>query len=137
MGAGFLKVVILSGHPGAPLLVEQELRKADFAFVSYRASNEAGWKKLIQSFRPDLVFSEFYLDDLTALDALKELRSIHPDVPFVVVTADQNPTLLQQSIRAGVDDYILLNDGFRLAGVAKNLLMRRREKVESAGVPTR
>jgi hypothetical protein len=42
-----------------------------------------------------------------------------------MVTGEKSAPLMQQSIRAGVDDYILLSDGFRLAPVARRLMQRQ------------
>lgn len=122
-----LKILILTNKPEASLLVDQELRKVQFAFMSVRVSTRESYEKLLRSFSPDMIFSDFYLDDFNALDALQLLRELQKEIPFVVVTDEDSPSVMQRCLKAGVDDYILHRDIFRLTPIAASLLSRNLE----------
>lgn len=52
--------------------------------------------------RPDLCVLDYHLDHgATGLDALRELRRVHPGVPALVLTADRDGELRQRVLEAG------------------------------------
>lgn len=57
----------------------------------------------------DIVLCDFKMPDMTGLEFLKELRA-NPEfkkLPFIMVTTVQEKSMIVESIRAGVNNYII------------------------------
>ena len=55
----------------------------------------------------DLVLLDYNLDDGLGIDVLIRLRVISPSLPIVMISADDTPRIIQNSLDAGANGYIL------------------------------
>lgn len=62
--------------------------------------------KVFQSFGPDVVVSDYALPDGNALDLLLRLKSVDPDLRFLVIATQATIDLAVQMIKAGADQFL-------------------------------
>lgn len=67
----------------------------------------------------DIIISDFQLPKFTALDILPQVKLLHPDLPFIVVTGTVGEEIAIQTMRAGAKDYLFKNNVARLIPAIK------------------
>lgn len=55
----------------------------------------------------DLVLLDYNLDDGLGIDVLLRMRTLNPKLPIAIISADDNPKVIQKCIRSGATGYIL------------------------------
>ena len=71
----------------------------------------------------DVVLLDYRMDDLNALEVLKELRQVHRlEIPIVLATSHGDQEVAAQALRLGASDYVVKTEGYlyRLPGVLEN-----------------
>jgi len=63
-------------------------------------------KKMLKHMVFDLVISDITLPDGSGLDLLKGIREYLIDIPFVMITASEKKSLIQDAIRLGANDFL-------------------------------
>ena len=79
----------------------------------------------------DVIITDYRLPDLTAADAIAQIREHQPDVPFVVVSGSTSEEQLLAMLRLGADDYLLKDRLTRLGAAVRSAyerLVLRRER---------
>jgi DNA-binding NarL/FixJ family response regulator len=59
---------------------------------------------------PHLVILDISMPNLRGIEAIREIKAIHPDVKILVVTMHKDKEYLLQSLAAGADGYFLKKD---------------------------
>ena len=78
----------------------------------------------------DLILSDYNLPDGDGLQAFKIVQQKTPDTPFVLVTGALGEELAIETIKQGVDDYVLKSNLPRLIATVPNVIEKAREKWE-------
>lgn len=65
----------------------------------------------------DLVITDLRMRTMNGMELLKELKSLHPDVPVIMVTAYASDDTTFEAVKLGVFDY--LEKPFRIADLVK------------------
>jgi len=60
-----------------------------------------------QEIHPDLVTMDLNMPDMNGMDALREIRSKHPDAAVIVVSAVQSAATQSAAIEAGAAEYVV------------------------------
>ena len=84
-------------------ILEQQNRQI-FQVITTRTG-----KKTIEEsdgFRPDIIFIDLELPGISGIDAMREIRSNHPNVIFVIVSSCEKFSYAKEAIGIGVLDYI-------------------------------
>jgi len=63
--------------------------------------------KAIEQSKPDLVIVDLVLKDGDGLDLIKLMRSIHPDLPFLVISMQDEEIYAERCLKAGAGGYIM------------------------------
>lgn len=82
--------------------------------------------------RPGIVLLDLTLPDVDGLDVCRKIRSDHPDLPIIMLTARAEEMDVIVGLNAGADDYVA--KPFRLAELVARIRARLRI-VEHAGGP--
>jgi len=105
--------------------------------ASWRGGNTAEWKRaatpsqlldVLATEIFDVVLSDYWLDGLSAIDALRMVRERMPDVPFIIVSGSIGEELAVDAIKQGAQDFVLKERLSRLSDVVS----RELELVEKA-----
>ncbi len=79
---------------------------------------------LVAASRPDIVLLDLTLPDLDGLDVCRKIRTEHPDLPIIMLTARAEETDVIVGLNAGADDYVA--KPFRLAELVARIRARLR-----------
>ncbi len=132
-----IRILMLEDNSADAEIAAHELRRAGLSFVSERAEKQEAFIRMLDSFRPDIVLSDYNLPDFNGLDALKLVRRTHPEVPVVMVTGALSDVKAVELIREGAKDYVLKDRLARLAPAVQQALameqdVRARKAAEKA-----
>jgi len=120
---------ILVAEDDAALLEMMSLSLSKEGFTVHRAATGAEARHLLASNDYDLVVSDIYLGDLTAIDLLDHIHVTNPDAAIILVTAQGTVETAAAATAAGVFDY--LPKPFELG----RLIDRVRAALQSTGRP--
>ena len=110
---------------------ELELRKLDRAgcvYVGRRVANEADFRRDLDEFKPDIIFSDFSLSAFDGLLALTIAKTLCPDTPFIFVSATIGEEQAIEALGKGATDYIPKADRARLAMTVARLVQEADER---------
>jgi len=122
---------VLGAH-GAVLLVEDDERISEPLLRVLRSEGfevrhvDAGGPAIesVAQARPDLVLLDLTLPDIDGLDVCRKIRSNHPDLPIIMLTARAEEMDVIVGLNAGADDYVA--KPFRLAELVARIRARLR-----------
>ncbi|OYD07772.1 response regulator [Paludifilum halophilum] len=86
---------------------EEFLLKVEGVRVAGKARNAEETLELLEQQSVDLLLLDIYLPDELGTDLLPKIRTRHPDVDLIMITAGTDKALLQESIRSGVFHYLI------------------------------
>jgi two-component sensor histidine kinase len=130
-----LRILILEDLPADAELMKDELLSAKIDFTSKWVETKEDFLKELDSFKPDLILSDYSLPSFTGLEALKIVRKRFPFLPFIIVTGSINEETAVLCMRTGADDYVLKGNLIRIgpavtAVLEKTLLKAEKERME-------
>ena len=84
------------------------LARMGFKKIMEARDGAAAWKRL-QTMKPDLVVSDWDMPEMDGLELLKKTRADEKltDLPFILLTAQDDKDRIVEAIKAGATDYIV------------------------------
>ncbi|OPX24954.1 MAG: hypothetical protein B1H05_04405 [Candidatus Cloacimonas sp. 4484_140] len=117
-----LKILILEDNPFDAELIKRELRKTNKEFESRVVQDEENFRKELETFRPDLILSDYAMPQFTGLDALEIVKKKCPEIPFIIVTGSLNEETAVKCMRWGAWDYVLKDKLVHLGHAVENAI---------------
>ncbi len=77
-----------------------------FENVFVADNGEAGLR-LYKEKNPDIVITDIQMPLMNGLDMIKEIRADNKDIPIIVTTAHSDEKYMMESIKLGIDRYVL------------------------------
>ncbi|HEX6432938.1 MAG TPA: PAS domain S-box protein [Gemmatimonadales bacterium] len=130
MAADPLRILILEDVPMDAELVEYELERAGMPFVSRRVDSREEFLTELDTFRPDVVLSDYSLPRFDGMTALSLARERAPSIPFLIVTGSVNEETAVGCMKAGATDYLLKSNLARIGPAIQAALERERARAE-------
>jgi len=97
-----MHVLIIDDHPLFRQGVCSILQQMDHECVCAEAENWQAGKEMLKSGNaPDLVLLDIKLPDINGIDALKLLRTSHPILPVVMLSASDDPAIMRSALDVG------------------------------------
>jgi DNA-binding NarL/FixJ family response regulator len=75
------------------------------------AQNAAQALEGVLQTKPDLVLTDFSLPDKNGLELIKDIRSVRPDLPILVISMHEESLYAERVLRAGARGYITKEEG--------------------------
>ena len=122
-----LKILILEDNPFDAELIKRELRKTNKEFESRVVQDEENFRKELETFRPDLILSDYAMPQFTGLDALEIVKKKCPEIPFIIVTGSLNEETAVKCMRWGAWDYVLKDKLVHLGHAVENAIKLKTE----------
>jgi DNA-binding NarL/FixJ family response regulator len=101
------RILVVDDHPivrqGLALLINQE---ADLV-VCGEAEEATGAMHVLASSRPDILIVDISLNGPDGIDLLKNVRSIHPTLPVLILSMHDESIYAERALRAGANGYIM------------------------------
>jgi len=107
-----MKLLLIDDHPlfrdGLSLLIQHRLSLPDHAALTLLEAGDLTEARAVVQAYPDvkLALLDLNLGDRQGLDTLEQWRAIAPDVPVVVLSADDRPATIVSAIDRGAAGFI-------------------------------
>src|SRR3990172_5677305 len=125
-----LHILILEDDNSDAELIEHELRKANINFLSRCVETEEAFHENLEGFAPDLILADYTLPAFDGCSALRIVKDIFPDLPFIFVSGTIGEDIAIESLKNGATDYVLKDSITRLAPAVRRALHEVEEKIE-------
>src|SRR5919106_3295431 len=139
---GTLRVLLVEDSENDAMLLLRELRRGGYEPLSQRVCTPEDMEKALRSAEArdepfQVVISDYYLPRFRAPDALRLLRELGYDVPFIVVSGKIGEDAAVEIMKAGANDYLTKENMSRLCpaierGLREAEVRRERETVQKA-----
>ncbi|HEV7231996.1 MAG TPA: ATP-binding protein [Bacteroidia bacterium] len=120
-----LRILLLEDSPGDAELIQRELKKAGFSFKALVVDSREGYLAGLLEFRPSLILSDHSLPRMNSYEALDLYKQQALDIPFLLVTGTVSEEFAVESIKAGVDDYVLKSNLSRLGSCIRSAMQKK------------
>jgi two-component system cell cycle sensor histidine kinase/response regulator CckA len=129
-----MRLLLLENSLHDAELILLELKGAGLAFEHVLAEDQEQFRQALRQDHFDVVLSDYRLPGWTGLDALRELRAIDKDLPFLLVTGTLGEEAAVECIKQGVSDYVLRDHISRLPAALKRAIHEKnlRKRAEEA-----
>ena len=117
-----LRILLIEDNLADTELTVRELRRGGLDFDWRRVETEADVRRECAEFEPAVVLSDFAMPRFDGLSALRIVRELRADVPFIFVSGTIGEETAIQSLRSGANDYILKSNLSRLPTAVKRAL---------------
>ncbi|MCB9015378.1 MAG: response regulator [Lentimicrobiaceae bacterium] len=119
-------------------LAVQELKRAGLIFESKCVDNRPDFIEALDTFKPDIIISDYSMPDFDGISALKIVQESHIDIPFIVITGSLNEEIAVNCIKAGANDYVIKEQLKRLpysvTEALENLSIRKQKRLTEAAL---
>ncbi len=139
-----LRVLLIEDSEDDALMLERHLRRAGFMPSLLRVETEESMRNALNAaaedpanLRLDLILSDYNLPSFSAPHALRILKELHNDLPFIVMSGAVSEETAVAAMRAGAHDYVSKQNLARLVPAIERELgeaqaRQRREAAEAA-----
>ena len=121
MGVPLRALLVEDSEDDAELLL-LELRRGGYDVVCERVETAEDMRACLRKREWDIVLSDYHLPRFSAPDALKLLRELEYDIPFIVLSGVINTEEAVTLMRAGASDFARKDDMARLTPAVKREL---------------
>lgn len=125
-----IKLLVLEDVEEDFQLIERTLRKAGVRFQSRLVDTKSEYLDAIVSYKPDLILSDHSLPQFNSTEAFALLKDTGIKTPFIIVTGNVSEEFAVNSIKQGVDDYVLKSNLERLPSAIDSALKKREDEVQ-------
>jgi two-component system cell cycle sensor histidine kinase/response regulator CckA len=125
-----LRILFIEDVPADAELAERELRRGGLEFTPRRVETRDEYLAAIETFRPDVIVSDYRLPHFNGIAALTLALEIVPEVPFIITTGSLNEETAVECMKAGAWDYILKDRLSRLPMAIRGALDLARARAE-------
>jgi len=102
-----LRVLFIEDSPEDVELEERQLRKGGLKIETFRVETAEAIVKSMSAFKPHLVISDYSLPTMDGLRALRTVRELSKDVPFLFCSGTIGEERAIESLRNGATDYVV------------------------------
>src|SRR5687767_10182087 len=88
--------------------------------------NREGFVQALENYVPDLILSDHSLPGFDSMEAYEIMNQKLPGTPFILVTGSVSEEFAVDSLKAGVDDYILKRNIIRLPSSIENIFSKQK-----------
>ncbi len=117
-----LKILLVEDVPADAEITLRELARAGLEVDCRRVETEADLTRECVDFAPDLILSDFALPGFDGLSALRIVRRLRPELPFIFVSGTIGEDTAIESLRSGATDYVLKTNLARLPAAIRRAL---------------
>ncbi len=102
-----LKILHLEDIPSDAEMVARAVKKGGITGEIFLADNKDDFIKALNDFSPDIILSDHSLPSFDSHEALKIVKEMNIEVPFILITATISEEYAVSIIKEGASDYIL------------------------------
>lgn len=125
-----LHVLILEDLPSDVELIQRELNTVFKNYSVHVVDTENDYVKALETFKPDLIVSDYQMHTFDGLSALKIQQNKYPNIPFIILTGSMNEEVAVECMKAGADDYVIKGHIKRLGQAILNAQEKKRNELD-------
>lgn len=125
-----LDILILEDSEFDAELIIRSLRKSDISFEHRLATNRAEFEQAMSFKKPDVILSDFNLQDYNGKAALELSRKIDPAVPFIVLSGSLTRFMEINLLEKGANDILNKDNLSRLPFAITRAFKERRDRAK-------
>lgn len=95
--------------------------------VKDTASSGKDALQLIKANEYDILITDYELQDITGLELIKAAKSVLPELKVIVLSMHDDPSVVRELLRAGINGYILKGDTHRTLNEALTKVINNRK----------
>lgn len=118
-----LKALLIEDSPDDAQLVVYELERGDFIVEWKRVQSTEELKEVLRNYNWDIVLCDYTMPQLNAIEALKIINKISPDLPCIIVSGTIGEETAVSAMLAGAKDYFVKGRLTRLNAAIHRELM--------------
>ena len=99
-------VLHVDAEPGFAERVGAAMARAGFCFTVHAETDPVVALERIHEDPPDAVLSGFRMPGMDGVELLRNVREVHPSLPFVLFTGSGSEAVVAAAVAAGVTDYL-------------------------------
>jgi diguanylate cyclase (GGDEF)-like protein len=101
------QLLLVEDNRSQAAMMEQMLEMGAIGYEVVHVKTLAAAKDFLGDYRAACIVLDLTLPDAARLDGLMEMKNIAPEVPVVVVTADDDAARGVKAVQAGAQDYLI------------------------------
>ncbi len=102
-----ISILLVEDNPDDAFLLERHLKREGLSVRLRRVDTAQEMEELLrQSSPPDIVLADYKLPSFSGPEALKLLRSLDQDIPFIMMSGVISEETAVEAMRAGANDYV-------------------------------
>ena len=125
-----LRILLLEDSIEDAELVARELKRTGMLHELLRVETQTDFLAALYEYDPQLILSDFALPQFDGLSALKLVRELRPNTPFIFVSGTLGEARAVESLKSGASDYVIKGDLSRLAPAISRALEDKRLRME-------
>ncbi|HMA66062.1 MAG: response regulator, partial [Fibrobacterota bacterium] len=129
-GKNKIQVLHLEDDPVDAELVSATLESEGLSCDIVCVDNKEEFITKLSSGHFDVILSDFSLPQFDGLTALRIVRELNPEIPFILLSGMLGEEVATDSIKAGATDYVLKQRITRLAPSVKRALRETEERLQ-------
>jgi PAS domain S-box-containing protein len=119
-----MKVLHIEDNENDSFLIKR-LLKLNFVDLDYKlVESLADFETEIKNFKYDVVLSDHNLRGFTSIEVFKKFKELNCECPFILITSAISEEFAVETLKSGVDDYILKDRLERLPKSIENLIIK-------------
>ncbi len=125
-----IKILILEDVPSDAELMEYELKREGFNFISRRVETEEEYRRELNQFRPDLILADISLPHFDGVSAMNITQDISSQTPFIIVSGQTQEEFAVEMLKKGATDYVFKHNFSKLGFSVKRAMLELKEFLE-------
>jgi two-component system cell cycle sensor histidine kinase/response regulator CckA len=125
-----LRLLIIEDSEDDTVLIVRELKRAGYETDFKRVDSEAALKSVLALHDWDLVISDFSMPQFSGTDALKLVRTMGSEAPFIFVSGTMGEDTAVAALKNGAQDYLVKTNLKRLAPAVQRELQEAEDRRE-------
>jgi two-component system, cell cycle sensor histidine kinase and response regulator CckA len=125
-----IRILFVEDLPTDVELAERELKREGLQYELKHVETKENYLRALETFIPDIVISDYSMPNFDGMQAL-ELASKHdPSLPVIILTGSMNEETAVECMKAGASDYVIKEHIKRLPFAVREVLNKRRTRIE-------
>jgi diguanylate cyclase (GGDEF)-like protein/PAS domain S-box-containing protein len=123
-----LRILLVEDSPADAEITLRELRRGGLEFEFRQVETEIDLIRACEDFKPQIILSDFAMPHFDGLSALKVVRRVRPELPFIFVSGTIGEETAIESLHSGANDYVLKTNLSRLPIAVRRALHDAEER---------
>ena len=109
-----IKILMVEDAAADAELMLRELKRAGLRCDARRVDTRAEYQTQLETFRPDVILSDFSMPQFDGMEALRIAAQSYPHIPFIFISGTLGEEYAVRALKNGATDFVLKTNLIRL-----------------------